>query len=43
MCDNGIVVTGLQEFDRDISGGFGPLDHSGFPLSMILQGRKMTH
>ena len=42
MCNNGIVVTGLQEFDRDISGGFGALDHSGFPLSMILQGRKTT-
>jgi hypothetical protein len=33
-------VTGLQEFDHDISGGFGVLDHSGFPLSMILHGRK---
>ncbi len=40
MCDNGIAVTGLQEFDHDISGGFGSLDHSGFPLSMIIQGRK---
>ena len=40
MCGNGIVVTGLQEFDHDISGGFGALDHSGFPLSMIIQGRK---
>jgi len=40
MCLNGIVVTGLQEFDHDISGGFGALDHSGFPLSMILHGRK---
>ena len=41
MCQNGMVVTGLQEFDRDISGGFPSLDHSGFPLSMILQGRKL--
>ena len=41
MCRNGIVVTGLQEFDHDISGGFGALDHSGFPLSMIIQGRKV--
>ena len=40
MCANGIVVTGLQEFDYDISGGFTSLDHSGFPLSMIIQGRK---
>ena len=40
MCLNGIAVTGLQEFDHDISGGFGALDHSGFPLSMIIQGRK---
>lgn len=40
MCENGIVVTGLQEFDRDISGGFGSLDHCGFPLSKIIQGRK---
>ena len=42
MCNNGIVVTDLQEFDRDISGGFEALDHSGFPLSMIIQGRKAT-
>ena len=41
MCGNGIAVTGLQEFDHDISGGFGPVEHMGFPLSMILQGRKM--
>ncbi len=40
MCGNGIVVTGLQEFDRDISGGFGELEHSGFPLSMIIRGQK---
>ena len=41
MCNNGIVVTGLQEFDYDISGGFSAIDHSGFPLSMILQGRRI--
>lgn len=40
MCNNGIFVTDLQEFDHDISGGFGSLDCSGFPLSMIIQGRK---
>ena len=39
-CNNGIVVTGLQEFDHDISGGFTTIDKSGFPLSMILQGKK---
>ncbi len=40
MCRNGIVVTGLQEYDHDISGGFAALDHRGFPLSMIIQGQK---
>ena len=41
MCNNGIVVTDLKEYDYDLSGGFNSLDHSGFPLSMILQGRKV--
>lgn len=40
MCGNGIVITGLQEFDYDISGGFAEIDRSGFPLSMIIEGRK---
>ena len=40
MCGNGIVVTGLREFDYDLSGGFRALDHSGYPLSMIILGRK---
>ncbi len=40
MCGNGIAVTGLQEFGHDISGGFVALVHSGFPISMIIQGRK---
>lgn len=40
MCGNGIAVTGLQEFEYDISGGFSGLDNSGYPLSMIIQGRK---
>ena len=40
MCSNGIVVTGLQEFDHDLSGGFTELDNSGYPLSMIIQGKK---
>ena len=42
MCRNGIVITDLQEFDYDLSGGFTTLDHQGYPLSMILQGRKKT-
>lgn len=41
MCGNGIVVTGLEEYDHDISGGFSTLDHRGFPLSMIIHGRKV--
>ena len=40
MCNSGIVVTGMQEFDYDISGGFSEINHSGYPLSMIIQGRK---
>ena len=40
MCSNGIVITGLQEFDYDISGGWESADHSGYPLSMIIQGKK---
>ncbi len=40
MTNNGIVITGLREFDYDISGGFTDLDHRGFPLSVIIQGRK---
>ena len=41
MCSNGIVITGFQEFDSDISGGFAAIDHSGFPLSMIIEGKKL--
>ena len=40
MCANGIVVTGLQEFDRDICGAYGEIEHQGFPLSMIIRGKK---
>ena len=40
MCKSGIVVTDLQEFDYDITGGWESLDGSGYPLSMILLGRK---
>ena len=41
MCNNGMVVTGLQEFDYDISSAFASMDHGGFPLSMIIQGKKL--
>ncbi len=41
MCSSGMVVTGLQEYDYDICGGFAEIDHSGFPLSMIIQGKKI--
>ena len=40
MCGSGIVVTWLQEFDRDISGMFKDIDGCGYPLSMIIEGRK---
>ena len=40
MCNNGIVITGLKEFEHDISGVFSAVDHSGYPLSMILQRKK---
>ena len=40
MCANGIVVTGLQEFDRDICGAYGEIEQQGFPLSMIILGKK---
>lgn len=40
MCNSGIVVTGMQEFDYDISGGFSEINHCGYPLSMIIQGKK---
>ena len=41
MCSNGIVITGLQEFEYDISDGFAAIDNQGFPLSMIIQGKKL--
>ena len=41
MCDNGLVITGLKEFDYDISGGFPEIDHTGYPLSMIIEGAKI--
>jgi len=40
MCGNGIVITGLEEYDYDLSGGFTALERSGFPLSMMITGQK---
>lgn len=40
MTKNGLVITGFREYAYDISGGFENLDHKGYPLSMILEGRK---
>ena len=41
MCAAGIAVTGLQEFDYDISGALEGANGSGYPLSMILTGTKL--
>ncbi len=41
MCGSGIVITGFQEFEYDISGAFADLDHHGYPLSMIIRGQKL--
>lgn len=43
MCKNHIVVTGMQEFDYDISGGFEQLNGNEVPLSMIIEGRKESY
>ncbi len=40
ITSNCIHITGLREFDRDISNMFGHLDHKGIPLSYILTGTK---
>ena len=42
LCENGLMLTGMKEFDYDISDTFEALDHLGFPLSMILEGRKRS-
>ena len=42
LCENGLMLTGMQEFDYDISDTFEALDHLGFPLSMILELRKRS-
>ena len=40
MCSNSIVITGMQEFDHDISSGFESINKRGYPLSLIIEGRK---
>ncbi|MDD3920884.1 MAG: class I SAM-dependent methyltransferase [Eubacteriales bacterium] len=40
MCANQMVITNMQEFQYDISGGFEHLNNKGFPLSLIIEGRK---
>ena len=40
MCGNGVVITGMREFDYDISGGFENISGQGFPLSVIIVGKK---
>ncbi len=40
LCENSLLITGMQEFDYDISETFGTFDHLGFPLSMILEAKK---
>ena len=40
LCTNGIVITGMHEYDYDISGGYEEIDRKSFPLSMIICGRK---
>ena len=41
MCQNGIVITNFQEFPYDISGGFESMTQKEFPLSMIIEGKKL--
>lgn len=41
MCNNGIVVTNFEEYDHDIGVGYYALDGKRFPLSMIIEGRKL--
>lgn len=40
MCRSFIVITGMQEFDHCISGTFDDANGQGYPLSVILKGRK---
>ena len=40
MCNNGLVITGFQEFAYDISDRFEDIQGQGYPLSMIVEGKK---
>lgn len=40
MCANGIVITNMQEFQYDIGNGMEHMNNKGFPLSMLIEGRK---
>lgn len=40
ICRGGIVITGFWESDTDICGMFSHLERRGYPLSMIIEGRK---
>lgn len=40
ICKNGMVITGLKENDKDISGLFKQLEGKEIPLSYILEARK---
>lgn len=42
MCKNGLVITDFLEFDHDIGVGYTDLDGKRFPLSMILEGKKLN-
>lgn len=41
LCRNGIVITNFEEYDHDIGVGCTELDGKRFPLSMIIEGRKL--
>lgn len=41
LCRNGFVITAMQEFDyNNLTDMFTHLNHQGFPLSMLIEGRK---
>ncbi len=43
VCRNGMVITGFSEYDYDLSGMFSTLSHKGFPLSLLLEARKIKY
>jgi len=40
LCNSGLNILRLQEFDYDLSGMFEKLNHAGIPLSYILEAKK---